>query len=72
MNELKSSFAVKIAEMLEWREALGYKAETHRAYLQAFDTFCHENYPTASELTEPCDRLQPAASFRFRVLKSVA
>jgi integrase len=52
MNEFKSAFAVQIAEMLEFREAIGYKADTHKAYLLKFDEFCCENYPAATELTE--------------------
>jgi len=38
--------------MLEFREAIGYKAETHSAYLIKFDAFCHERYPSSAKLSE--------------------
>jgi len=52
MNDFKSAFALRIAEMLEFREAIGYRADTHKAYLLRFDEFCHDRYPSATELTE--------------------
>jgi integrase len=53
MNELKSKFAARINDMLEFREAIGFKAETHMAYLSKFDAFCHECYPSSNKLSEP-------------------
>jgi integrase len=52
MSELRSAFAQKIHEMLEFREATGYRADTYSAYLLRFDEFCREHYPSASELTD--------------------
>ena len=52
MNEFKSAFAIKFVEMLEFREAIGYRTDTYNAYLKKFDEFCHDNYPTATELTD--------------------
>lgn len=38
--------------MLEFREAIGYRADTHKAYLKRFDEFCRNHYPAATELTD--------------------
>jgi hypothetical protein len=52
MNDFKSVFAVRLAEMLEFREAIGYRADTHKAYLMKFDEYCRNNYLAEAELTD--------------------
>jgi integrase len=51
MNEFVSTFASKLDASLDFREARGYKRDSHLYILKKFDRYCAEYFPSASELT---------------------
>ena len=51
MSKFNSGFALRIDEMLDLREARGYKRGTYLTELLKFDRHCAERYPAQSALT---------------------
>jgi len=49
-RSFSSNFASDIIQMIEYKEALGYKPSSYEWNLQNFDRFCLENYPKATVL----------------------
>lgn len=50
-RSFSSNFASDIIQMVEYKEALGYKPSSYEWDLQNFDRFCLKNYPKATVLT---------------------
>jgi len=50
-RSFSSNFAFDIIQMVEYKEALGYKPSSYEWNLQNFDHFCLKNYPKATVLT---------------------
>lgn len=51
MSNFISPFAAELNEMLDYREARGYKRTTHLKHLARFDLFCAENFPAEKKLS---------------------
>lgn len=74
---MRSLFATKIQDALDFHESLGKSTKPHAAYLRGFDNFCAEQYPKESLLTKeiawdwvynPLHKNQSAAYYRIRAL----
>ena len=50
MSDFKSGFADKLNAALDWREARGFKRDTHLRSFIKFDRFCAEHFPDETEL----------------------
>jgi integrase len=50
MTIFQSGFAEKLNAALDWREASGYKRDTHLRSFVKFDAFCVEHFPEETEL----------------------
>lgn len=51
MHEFTSTYAQKIKEYLELREAVGFSAD-HKKHLIRFDQYCKEHHPKATKLNK--------------------
>lgn len=50
--EYKSHFADDISKYISLKIAMGYSASSYNKFLCLFDTFCFENYPSETHLTQ--------------------